>query len=239
MKHSVRCLSLAGTAGVMGFAAALIRSRYFEKALEKGGFLTPGHPLQILFWILAAVMLMTAGVLSFHQKTPLKTAPKGILPGVSELVLSLSLGLTALWMPREIHFYEVLRLLGLAAAAGLLANGVLLMGRKTLGIFPNSLLCLFFLLYSVGMYSQWSNVPEMERILVPAVALILMLPLSCELAAWDAGEGKESRILFLAGMALFFNLASLGCPTGQNLNLGGAVWALGAIVCLLKEGEKK
>ena len=95
------------------------------------------------------------------------------------------------------------------------------------------------LIYVIDNYSHWSNEPEMERILASALALILILPLSCEMAFWDLGKNNDSRIVFLASLTGFFCLASVGCPNLQPLHLGGAVWAINALLSLRTGGEKK
>ena len=237
MKNSVRCLWTAFSGAVLGILGALIRSRYFEAALDERGFLVPGHALQYVFWILAVAVGIFCGIMAFQKGTSPAKAPRGLLAGIGDLLLAGGLGLTVLHMSSDLSFYGILRILGLAAAALLLVNGLLLLGKKNLGVLPHGLLCIFLILYLVGMYSRWSNVPEMERILVPAVALVLMLPMSCEMAAWDIDQGKTPRLLFLAGMTAFFSFSALGCPGGELLHVGSGLWALSAVLNLRREGE--
>ena len=237
MKNSVRCMVSALSAAVLGTGAAFVRSVYFKSALGAEGFLMPRHPLQILFWAIAAASVLLFGVLSFRKTEALKQPSQGIFTGIAQILLGISLGLTVYAMKPDIHFRTLLRILGSVGSAALLTDGVFRCLKKNLGMIPHSLFCIFLLLYVVGMYSMWSNVPEIERILVPAVGMVLLLPLSCEMAAWDSGRGSVERILFLGSASLFFCLASLGCPDFEMLHLGGAVWAFTAVMNLRRAGE--
>ena len=239
MKQSARFSCLTGLTCALGVLAAVVRSFYFGRALDSEGYLLNLHPMQILFWILAVCMVLVS--ILFCRKLPKirRPAPVGIRNGTLQVLLSASLALTIWDLPADLRFYSILKILGWAAAAVLLADGILRCLQKKLGILPHSLLCIFLLLYIIDSYSHWSNVPEMEWILVPAVGLILMLPLSCEMAFWDLGKNEDSRIAFLASLTGFFCLAAVGCPNLQPLHLGGAVWALNALLSQRTGGEIK
>ena len=240
MKQSARFSYLTGIVCVLGILAALIRSFYFGSAVDSEGYLIPMHPMQILFWILAVCMIFLS--ILFCRKLPQvqRPAPLGIRTGALQVLLAASLGLTVWNLPADLRFYSILRILGWAAAAVLLADGIFRCLQKKLGILAHSLLCIFLMVYIIDNYSHyWSNVPEMERILVPAVAMILLLPLSCELAFWDLGKGNDKRILVLSSLTAFFCLASVGCPQVQPLHLGGAVLSVSALLSMRTGGEKK
>ena len=240
LKQSARFSYLTGISCVCGIVAAVVRSVYFKTAVDSEGYLSSPHPMQILFWILAVCMILTS--ILFCRKLPRvkRPAPLGIRTGALQVLLAASMALTVWNLPGDLRFYVILRILGWAAAAALLADGILRCFQKKLGIFSHSLLCVFLLMYIIDNYSHyWSNEPEMERILVPAVGLILLLPLSCELAFWDLGKNSDSRIVFLEAITGFFCLASVGCPTLQPLNLGGAVWAFNALLSMRTGGETK
>ena len=237
MKQSARCYWLAGITAVLGAAAAAVRSLYFNSALEEGGFLTPFYPLQILFWILAGIMVVTAVCFSAKLNPIRRSAPMGIYMGLSSILLSLCIGLTAGKLTPDLRFSRILQILGGITAVLLLADGICRTVHKSLGIFPYSLFCIFLMAYSIAMYGQWSNVPEMERILVPAVGQILLIPLACERASWDMGKNSDGRLLFLSAAAGFFCISAIGCPGVQVLHLGGVVWSIGTILALRGEGE--
>ena len=237
MKQTTRCCSLAAVTGILGAAAAAVRSLYFKDAMESGGFLTPFHPMQILFWIMAAVMLLTALLFSLKLPKISRQAPMGVYTGLTQILLGLCLGLTAVRLSPDLRFYRSLQLLGWGCCAVFLADGLCRCVHKKLGILPHSLFCIFLLLYSVDLYAQWSNVPEMERVLVPAVGQILLTVLSCEKAYWDFGQNHDGRLLFLSSAAGFFCMAAVGCPGVQVLHLGGIVWSLSTVLSLRGEGE--
>ena len=239
MKQSARFSYAAGLTCVFGILAAVIRSFYFNRAVDAEGYLTAMHPMQILFWILAAGAVLLAALSCRKLPQGKRPAPLGIRTGALQVLISASLVLTVLHLTEDMRFYVILKILGWAAAAVLLTDGILRCLQKKLGILSHSLLCVFLLVYVIECYSHWSNEAEMERILVPAVGLILMLPLSCEMAFWDLGKGNDRQIAFLSSLTAFFCLASVGCPGLQPLNLGGAVLAVNALLSMRTGGEKK
>ena len=236
MKKSVSMKIAAGLTCGMGLLGAGLRYLYFQSALEEGGFLTPMHPLQILFWILAVGMVLLGIVSAFRLPAGRGKAPLDLRTGIVQILLGLSLGLTVPEFSPDQRFYGILRILGWAAAAVLAADGVMRLGKKSLGILPHSLFCVFLLLFSISSYSGWSNVPEMERILVPALGEILMMPLACEMAFWDLGKSSEKKIFLLSVVTGFFCFASLGSGL-ELLLLGAGIWAVNSLVSLGKEGE--
>ena len=239
MKKSARFTCLTVLVCALGILAAVVRSFYFGGAVDSEGYLIPMHPMQILFWILAVCMVLIAVLFSRKLPQTERPAPLGIRTGALQVLISASLALTALHLPEDLRFYSVLKILGWAAAAVLLADGILRCLQKKLGILSHSMLCIFLLIYIIDCYTHWSNVAEMEWILTPAVGLILMLPLSCEMAFWDLGKANDKRIVFLASLTAFFCLAAVGCPQVLPLNLGGAVLSVNALLSLRTGGEKK
>ena len=240
MKQSARFSYLTGLVCVLGILAAVIRSFYFSTAVDSEGYLIPMHPMQILFWILAVCTILIACLFCRRLPQVQRPAPLGIRTGALQVLIAASLALSVRNLPADLGFYGVLRILGWAVAAVLLADGILRCLQKKMGILPHSLLCIFLMIYIIDHYSHyWGNVPEMEQILVPAVGLILLLPLSCELAFWDVGKGNDRRIVFLSAATAFFCLASVGCPKVQPLHLGGAVLAVNALLSMRTGGEKK
>ena len=238
MRSHHRSLALAGFTAVFGIAAAVIRSLYFKMAAEPDGFLTPWHPVQILFWILAGGQLLGAVLLSRGMPSVKRQAPMGIRTGMLQVLLSGALALTVLGLNPDARMAPVVQILGAASAVVLLADGICRCLNKSLFLLPHSLLCIFLLVYCVSSYGRWSNVPEMERILVPAAGIILLLPFSCEMAYWDQGQNHDRNLRILGAMTAFFCLAAIGGPGLEPLHLGGLIIALNALYSLSREGEK-
>ena len=274
MKQSVRCLLLLGLSLILGILGAFLRSFYFKNALDAGGYLLSRRPEQILYWVLAAVLILTALILGRKpserqeiiernrkiirarsltraQRRALQKAAAedpsairrlkmndGWLPGTARILLGISLLLTAFFMDQALMFYGALRILGLAAAALLIVDGILRFLHKQLGILSGSVFCIFMLLYVVSSYAQWRGTPEMERFLVPAAVCLTLLPLSCEMTAWDCGSQLPSLTLILSTLTVFFGISAMGGPGAEPLHLGAAAWSLIGIWILRKEGEQ-
>ena len=229
-------MTAAVVTAVTGTVAAVVRNGYFKTAVDGEGFLIPWHPMQLLFWILAGIVLVLAGLLTMKMPKFRPEVPADMEAGFAQLLLGVCLGLTAFRLPDGLRFYFILKILGFAAGAVFLLDGVFRCMGKKLGIVPYSLFCIFLLLYSIDLYAQWSNVPEMERILVPALGQILLVPLACEKAIQDSGAGDGKALLVLSMAAGFFCIAAIGCPGVQLLHLGGVVLSVSTLLSLRKEG---
>lgn len=236
MKQSVRCLSLAASALILGAVGAFARRVYFQNAVDAGGFLLRGHPAQIFYWVLAGVLILTAFFLSYKGQKEAGEAPSGILAGILQILLGISLFFTAWNLDTAMSFSAALRILGFVAAAGLMADGGLRCAHKSGGMMASGLFCAFLLVYAVGSYSLWRSMPEMERFLTPALGTLSLLPLSCEMAAWDIGRGRSRRLMFFAALTGFFALSALACPGTSFLHMGAAVWSLGILFFLRGNG---
>ena len=238
MKQSVRSLLLMALALILGGAGAGLRSFYFKNSVDAGGFLLRMTPAQILFWILALVMIALSLLLSGKSGREGRKPPMGIPAGLGQIFLGLGLAVTAFRLDKSMNFYGVLRILCLGTAALLTADGIFRLLHRSLGVYPNGILCAFLILFAIGSYSGWRGVPEMERILVPAIAQLLLLPLSCEMAFLDHSGASDRRLLLFGSLTCFFSVAALGCPGAIPLHLGGALWSLMLLWNLREEGER-
>lgn len=206
-------------AGVLGF---ILRSAYFRTALDAKGFLIAWHPLQILFWVLA-VLVFAAAVFSTRQ-LPRKEQelPSGTLPGAAQMIMGICLAFTVMQAP----YHILLKLLGWAAAACLVADGVGSVLGKSRGFLSNGLLCIFLIIYLIKNYTVWSSVPQMELFLTGVLTLFCMTLFSYHMAVWSQTRKPSPRLLLLGMMGSFLGISTFGCPDRELLCVGGAVWML-------------
>ena len=183
------------------------------------------------------MMILTAFFLSFKAEKEAGPAPGGVLYGVLQILLGISLFFTAWNLNSTMSFYGFLRILGVLTSAALAADGILRCAHKSAGMIAGGLFCAFLLVYAVGSYSIWRSMPEMESFLTPALAVLSMLPLSCETAGWDVGKGRSCRLMFFAALTGFLSLSALTCPGAAFLHLGASVWSLGILFYLRGNGD--
>ena len=224
MKQSVRCRILALTALILGAVGAVLRGFYFKLAQDGKGFLITGHPLQILFWVLAGVMILWGLMLSLKAKKVSIPGTGGIPGGLVRIFLGLTLAAAMLQLDPNMGLKNVVRILGLLAAGCLAADGVFRCAGKNPGFYADILLSIFLIVYMISLYTLWRSIPEMERFLTPAAALLLLTPFSCEMAFADDREEADGKFLFLGSISCFFSVSSLGCPGFTLLHLGAAAY---------------
>ena len=99
----------------------------------------------------------------------------------------------------------------------------------------SGIICLFFALFTVAQYRQWSAEPQLISHLYPLCACISLMFTAYHHAAMDLGEGDRKRLVFFSQLALLFSCL---CLVGENklLYLGVIAWNVTGICSLSRKG---
>lgn len=228
---------------VLSIAAYVLRRALYATAVDAKNLLLPGHPLEILLWMVvlfgAALIVFTVRKLDGSQDyednfTPSTSAALGhFLMGCTVLMMALLYRL-----PLDGIVSLVWKALGILCGPAMIWGGFCRMkGRKPFfGIHAAE--CLFLLLYLVSQYQSWSGNPQMQDYVFELLALVCLTLFSYQCAAFEAGTGNRRMQLAMGLLALLLCGAANFRAQVPALYFSGLVWTA-ADLCRLDPPLKK
>ena len=217
------------TAG-LGAAALVVRLALFLLGRDEKGLLIPGHPLDILSWIitdLAAVLAVIAALKLYGSRKyknnfgPSTTAAVGcfaLAGGIAAAVISGWNLLSRLDLIRSIC--------GLLAIPALFLLGLhRKKGRRPVFLL-HGMVCLYLILFAVSHYQLWSSRPQIHDWFFAMAGSLLLTLFAYQQTAFDVSMGSRRMQLATGLLAAYFCLAAMAGGDDIQLYLGGAVWAL-------------
>lgn len=209
MNQTKRTAHLPETVLGLGAAGLALRWILYRVGLDDRLLIKPGHPLEILLW------LLTAGTFGWILLCTLK---KGEPAGFTESFPPSEIACIGCCAAAFLICYTVLsmdaklsgmpgilwKVLGVACAPCLLAAGFgRLLGRKPLMltyIGP----CLFYMFHIINHYRTWSSEAQLQTFFYPLFAALAMTFFLFYTAAFavDIPYGRQQRIAGLSGAFL-------------------------------------
>ena len=214
----------------LGMLALLGRAALFLLGKDEKGLLIPGHPLNVLVWVLtaAAVILTLAGALKQKDTgatggyfAPSRAAANGCFVLAGAVALTEVFG----WDPWS-RLDMARTALGLLAVPALVVLGLhRRKGKQPFFLFHGAA-CLYLILYAISHYQLWSSRPQMQYWFFDMAGAIALSLFAYYRTAFDVSMGSRRMHLATGLLAVFFCLAAVAGSGDVFLYLGGAVWAL-------------
>lgn len=216
---------------LLGLLAAGLRLMLYAAATDDRGLLTPMHPLWIA--LTALTVLAAIGAVLMPRFSRIANA-HGVAGGLSSTAFAVGLLYCLLTEPagNSPVLASIHRVLGVAAALGLIGLAFLYLLHRPPYFLMYCLVCLFLCIQMVMFYQLWSEHPQLQDYVYGLGAVLCMVLFVYQRAAAGAGL-PESRLTAAFGlMGIFFCLSSL--PQGEQpvLFAAGALWLTGELTRL-------
>ena len=227
MKHLSKPRVLSGICAAAGILCLGLRLWLLRTGQDAKGLLDPGHPGDILSWLLTAAVGAVL-LLSGRHRTRCRFVPSR--SRALGLVLS-ALGFgAAAWVLLGDAGFRLSLLTGLFALAGGICCLIMLadLCRKKKSqplIFCPSVI--FYMLFLVCSYQFFSGEPELQRCVFPLLAVVLLLVSAYRRAAIALDRRDRKLYLQLSRGAVFLSLAAI---PGSRYGLALGLWALGLLL---------
>lgn len=230
MKRNIKTTCLPLVTAILGLIALILRFGLFLLGTDRKGLLIPGHPLDILTWIVtAAAVLLSAAVLL--QKTDVAAdsddfrffAPAAI--GAFALAGGIALSVISGWGAWT-RLEQLRNLTGIAAIPALVLAGLARFQGKRPFFGFHALVCLYLTLRTISHYQVWCSSPQLQNYLFAMAASILLCLFAYYQTASDADLGNPRLLYFTGLLGSFFCLAAAADGADILLYLGGALWML-------------
>lgn len=214
----------------LGGAAFSLRLFLYIAATDEKGLLIPGHPLELLLWLLAAattVLTVAALWKQMDNRPYADNFPGKIGSAVGCLVFAAGLGLTAAGSFPAFSLMEKLcGILGLLAVPALIALAFCRAFGKRPFFALHALVCLALTLHTVGHYRIWSSCPQLQDAFFPMMGCIGLMLFSYYQTAFDVDMGSRRMQLGTGLLAAFCCFAAMPGSHTTLLYLTGGFWTL-------------
>lgn len=212
----------------LGLGACGLRLGLFALGTDSKGLLIPGHPLDLLCWLLtlAAVVLTLLQDRRTAGSAPCRESPS---PAAALGAFALAAGILLTLLPTLGSFLLLDRirdLAGLAAALALAVLGIFLWRGKAPHFLLWGILCLYLTLFAVSHYQSWCSRPQLQNYFFPMAASLLLALCAYYRTARAVGLEKPRMALATGLLAGFFSLAAAAGGEDTALYLTGGLWAL-------------
>lgn len=238
---------LPHTMAALGIAAAAARLGLMHFGLDSKGLLIPGHPFDLLVWLLtaaaAALVVLSVRKLggsalyahNFAPSTPAAIGCTSLIGGIASTVFAGADSFLRLDMIRNY--------LGLLTIPALLWLGVCrIQGKKPFFGF-HAAVCLYLTLHTISHYQTWCARPLVQSFFFPMAASICLALFAYHQTAFDAEMGSRRMQLGTGLLGSVLCLAAAASGEDLTLYVGGAIWMLTNLCSLTPtpkpEPEKK
>lgn len=214
-----------------GGAGLLLRIWLLKTGMDEKGFLMPGHPADILVWVLTAAVI---AVLLFCTRRLLQAAkyqfnfPQSVSGALG--CVSGALGIAITSFAELVAYSDTLTLL--TAAMGLVGAAALgyLGYCRQKGMHPNilchTLISLYLMLRLISQYRHWSSDPQLQDYCFQLLATVCLMLAAYHRATFDANAGKRRPHAIYHLAAVYFCCLSLAGSESIVFYLGAGVWML-------------
>ena len=207
---------------VLGFGGLGLRYFLYQTAVDEKGLLTAMHPLELGFWaaaVLAALLALFAGRKNGPEASEAAPTAAGLLLAAGMIFSQHALrGRSGLMTIAWFLLLITGALMAFSAAPGI--------KKDLLGYLAPVGVCLFFAVYLVASYQQWSSNPQMQDYAAEMLACVILMLYAYQQAALSQSAGSDRARKALSVLAVFFCLSAVPGSETPLLCLGGAAWAM-------------
>ena len=243
MNQKSKPVNLPIAAIVLGCCALALRRVLYGVAVDVRNLLPTNHPLEIALWILTAAAAVWVAV----SVWPLDGSAKyednfqpSLTAAVGHYVAAAGIVLTVLltW-GLEGRLVLLRKVLGIAAAVGLVAAGRCRKAGKCPLFLAHLAVCAFFIVHMLGNYGIWCSNPQLQDYWLDLSASAFMALFAFYEAAFDAGMGRRRMQLATGLMATYLGYAALSGSGYTMLYFGCALWAATDLCTLTPTPKEK
>lgn len=230
MKYLPNPQKLPLFAGEAGLIVLILRLALFLLGRDDKNLLIPGHPLDIMVWVVtaAAAALIVLSVWKLEGSSrytdnfaPSVAAAIGTFALAGGIAVSVILGGSS-----GLRLAMLCRIIGALAVPAVVWVG-LCRRKGTKPFFGfHAVVCLYLTLYTITHYQTWSSHPQIQDWFFDLAAIVGLTLFSYYQTAFDAGMGSRRMQLATGLLGGFFCLAAVAGGEDILLYVGGAVWAL-------------
>ncbi len=213
-----------------GLIALILRFALLLLGRDEKGLLIPGHPLDLLVWVVtaaaAAVILVSLRKLNGSSRYADNFAPSAAA-AIGAFALAGGIAVSAiLGSSSSLRMETLCRLCGiLAVPAAVWAGLCRWKGTKPFFLF-HGVVCLYLTLYTISHYQTWSSHPQIQDWFFSMAGIVCLTLFSYYQTAFNVGLGKRRMQLLSGLLSGFFCLAAVAGSEDALLYIGGALWAL-------------
>ncbi len=234
MKTICKPRHLVFFAAISGAAGQGLRRLLYAFAVDEGGLLTAGHPLEILLWLLTAavtaVILLSVARLDGSQRYE-HNFSRSPGAGLGHFVMAGGILVTVLFFGEGTS--GGLRLLwkgvGFLSVPCLIWAGIdRWQGRRPL-FWTHFTVCVFFVLHMLSNYQNWSRDPQLQDYVFELLCCACLALFAYQLTAFDVGSGRRRMTLGVGLLAVYLGFVAAPGSSFMALYLFGTVWCAGSL----------
>lgn len=213
-----------------GLITLILRFILFLLGRDEKNLLIPGHPLDLLVWMVTAAVVTVVllslwkqdGSCRYHDNfAPSAAAAIGAFALAGGILVSVILGMSS-----GLPMTTLCCLSGALAVPAVVWTGLCRWkGQKPFFLF-HAVICLYLTLYAISHYQTWSSHPQIQDWFFDLAGIICLALFSYYQTAFLVGMGKRRLLLLTGLLGGFFCLAAVAGGTDSLLYIGGALWAL-------------
>lgn len=242
MKRTKLTFRLPWLVPALGAVGMVLRWCLYQIALDDRLLLRPGHPLEILVWLLTAGTAAWIVACTWRQKEP-ATFEGNFPPSRSGCIGSCGAAFLICYtvLSQEARIPGVpgiaWKVLGVLCAPSLLAAGFgRMMGKKTSALcflVP----CLFFLSHIVTNYRAWGSEPQMQTLFFPLLSSVFLTFFLFHTAAFGVDIPHRGRQMGTGLAGAYLCIVDLSRTEYPWLCLAGAILCMTSL-CALDPADK-
>lgn len=208
MKTISKSSVLTALCALGGFLCLLMRQWLLSSGIDEMGLVVTGHPGNVICWLLtaaAAVCLILAA-----RRRPLCRFAPSPLSALTCLISAVGLAFAVPELLRMGHFPAVAAaVLAVVSAACAIAIALSTWTQKRLHPLVFCPIVVFFMVFLLSRYSQWSGESELQQYFFPLTAGVCLLLSVYHRAALAEGKKPGRAYLLLSRGAVFLSLAAV------------------------------
>jgi hypothetical protein len=226
-----------------GLMALVLRSLLFLLGQDEKNLLIPGHPLDLLVWIVtaavAAVILASvwklAGSSGYADNFgPSAAAAVGSFALAGGIAVSVILGASS-----GLRLEMLYQFIGALAVPAVVWSGLCRWKGKQPFFLLHGIVCLYLTLYSISHYQTWSSQPQMQDWFFDLAGIVCLVLFSYYQTAFPVGLGKRRLQLLVGLLGGFFCIGAIAGSEDFLLYLGGALWMLTNLCSLTPASRRR
>lgn len=231
MKKLLKPMYLPYCAVISGALGCLCMYWLHTTGADQRMLLDPFHPGAILTWVLTAVMIAGAVLLSQPLTGQLRydrIFPGSVIGALGTAVSAVGIGFTA-WGELSLKIDRVVTLsgwMGLISAVCLLYLAWCRYAQIRPQFWARSVVLVYLMLHMLCRYRVWSSDPELLRLFFDLAATVCFLLASYQRFAIEVGLAQRRSYLCFAMLGAFFALVALPGSSDRVFLGCMAVWAL-------------
>lgn len=227
MSSSIKSNLLKLLTLICGLLGLALRYALYAVGTDAEGLLLRWHWAGILLWSLSVVTLAALWLLTRHLRDPEpgdEIFAPSVLGCIGYVLMAASLLTTTIYEAATVSIVGTVS--GYAAAAIMLALGILRLFPIRPSALLHSGLCVYFALRMVFQYQNWSSDPQIVDYCFELFACVGLMLSSYHLAAVGAGMGSQRKLWFWSMATIYLCCLTPAGPSSSLPYFPAIAWLL-------------